>query len=538
VELVFLLLTIIALVATIVFGFLQVVVPFIKEEVRLSKKFPFVESGEAVPKRRKKTKKKPKRRLLIPILAVTVVIVAIVLIRALVVQARELPSKPIAVMTFKNLTGDENYDYLCEAIPNLLITNLEQSDHLSVMTWERMHDLLKMLGKEDTKLIDEDLGFEVCHMDDIEAIIFGSFTKAGDIFVTDVKILDVRTKKLLKTASVKGEGVASILKVHVDKLSRDIAESISLYERVTALTEMQIVEATTNSMDAYTYFLRGRKDWVEFHYDDARRFLEKAIELDSTFVSAYYMLQYTYKNLRNYKARDEVLKKAKLFSAKATEKERLYIEHAYASDIEGNSEKSFRILKQLTTKYPKEKMAHMILAGYYKDKKLFYKAIEEINKVLELDPNYGMSFNELGYIYTEMGDYNRAMEYFKRYAAASPGDANPFDSMGDLYFRMGMLDEAFAKYKQAIEFEPDFMSSAKIAHICVLKEDYTEAMKWIDHYIATALSPGLRARGYRYKAFFNFHLGNFNQAFNDLDTIKDFLDPAVWEYERVATNLN
>ncbi|HKJ67514.1 MAG TPA: serine/threonine-protein kinase, partial [bacterium] len=55
--------------------------------------------------------------------------------------------QPIAVISFENLTGDETYDYLQNAIPNLLITNLEQSKYLRVTTWERMHDLLEQMGE-------------------------------------------------------------------------------------------------------------------------------------------------------------------------------------------------------------------------------------------------------------------------------------------------------------------------------------------------------------------------------------------------------
>jgi tetratricopeptide (TPR) repeat protein len=536
VELVFLLLTIIALLATIVFGFLQIIVPFIKGEVRLSKKFPFVEGAEATPKRRKRRKKKPKRRILIPIFAVIILIIIVVLVRFLVFQTTDTRRVPIAVMTFTNRTGDAQFDYLCEAIPNLLITNLEESKYLSVMTWERIHDLLKILGKKDMRMVGEDLGFELCTMDGVETVVMGSFTKLGNKFVTEVKVLEVSTKKMLKSSSSEGEGIESILNNQINELSRDIAKGASTYERVIKTTEFQIMEVTTTSMEAYNYFVRGRKDWVEFHYDDARRFLEKAIELDSTFAFAYFWLSYVYQNLRNYKARDKTIKKAKLFSDKVTEKERLYIEYEYASDVEVNQEKVFRILKQLTTKYPKEKRAHMLLAGEYRNEKLFYKAIEENNKALELDPNYGISLNDLGYIYIAIGGYDTAMEYFQRYAAAYPGDANPFDSMGDLYFQMGLLDRALAKYKQAIDVEPDYYSSAKIAYIYMLREDYIGAMEWISHFVAMAPSAGMKVRGYRYKAFFNFHLGNFNQAFNDLDTIKDFLNPTVWEYERVATN--
>ncbi len=530
-EIISIIITIIALIATVVFGYLQIIVPFVRKEVRLSKKFPFVETTDIPTKRRRKKKKKTGRGWLIPITAVVVLVIAVILLQVLFLQAAELHPKPIAVMTFKNLTGNENYDYLCEAIPNLLITNLEQSKHLQVMTWERMHDLLKVIGKEDLELIDEKTGFELCQMDDINTIIIGSFTKAGEIFVTEVKVLDVSSKKLLKTASSQGEGVASILKIQVDDLCRDIAKNVSLYERTVAPTEMQIMEVTTTSLDAYNYFLRGREEYENFYRSDAIKFLEKAIEIDSTFASAYYYLAMAHLWLKDSKISNKAFEKAKVFAYKATEKERLYIEADYACDIEEDYEEYYRILKQLARKYPKEKRVHLYLGWYFKKKELYYKAIEELKIALELDPNYGPTLNLLGYRYAEIGDYAKAIECFERYASVSPGDANPFDSMGDLYFRMGHLDEALIKYKEAIFIKPDFWgSSLKIAYIHALREDYTEAMKWVDHCINVAPSSGLRASGYWYKAFYTYFLGNFRQALNILDTTEDLIEPIEWKF--------
>jgi len=77
-----------------------------------------------------------------------VLLAAAVLIIKSFFQKEPLLIGPMAVvvMPFENQTGDANLDYLRAAIPNLLITNLEQSKYLSVLTWVRMHDLLKQLG--------------------------------------------------------------------------------------------------------------------------------------------------------------------------------------------------------------------------------------------------------------------------------------------------------------------------------------------------------------------------------------------------------
>lgn len=67
---------------------------------------------------------------------------------------------------------------------------------------------------------------------------------------------------------------------------------------------------TTSSMDAYNYFLRGRREHDKLYFDDARRFLEKAIELDPEFAVAYLYLAWTYGEMGNTKARNEAYEKA------------------------------------------------------------------------------------------------------------------------------------------------------------------------------------------------------------------------------------
>jgi tetratricopeptide (TPR) repeat protein len=429
--------------------------------------------------------------------------------------------KPIAVISFENQTGDPAYDYLQEAIPSLLITSLEQSRFLSVTTWERMYDLLKQMGKGDVEIIDADLGFEVCRMDDIEAVVLGSFTKAGDVFATNVKVLDVETKKLLKSVSSKGEGVGSILRVQIDELSMEISKGIGIPERVVGAEETRIAEVTTGSMEAYNYFIRGREDYDKFYYNDARVLLERAVELDSTFAVAHLYLAWAYDELRDDVARDAAFEKAKAFSKKASDKERLYIEASYAKEIEKDPEERLRILKLMARRYPKEKRVHYYLSAYYWGKKLYEEAIAHSEAALKLDPDHGPVINNLAYTYAEMGDFEKALEYFQRYVKVSPGDANPLDSMGDIYLRMGQCDEAISKYTEAMEVKPGFGSDWKVAYVYALKEDYGEAMKWVDQYIAVAPSPARRAEGYLWKGFYNYWLGDLEKSLDNLREAED-----------------
>jgi serine/threonine protein kinase/Tfp pilus assembly protein PilF len=508
------------------------------ELIKIEEDIPTTE--RVVPKRRPITSKEITvtfglKKLFIPALALIAIVIAAVIVWKLLPQ-KEIVLAPkiensIAVINFKNQTGDKGYDYLQEAIPNLLITNLENTGYLYVATWERMYDLLEQMGKEDVKVIDRNLGFKLCRMDGIEAIVLGSFIKAGDIFATDVKVLDVESKRLMSSVSSKGNGVSSILEKQIDELSKEISRGVGISERKIEATQLKIADITTTSMEAYNYFLRGRESLSKFYFDEARQLLGKAVELDPTFASAYLDLSWLYFYLGDTKARNEALEKAKSFSEKATEKERLYIEAHYGYFIEGNEEKRRGILEQMAKKYPREKGVHYWLGTFYSINKFLNEAVEELNTAIKLDPNYGEAINMLGYTYAEMGNFEKAIEYFKKYAFVSPGDANPIDSMAEIYMRMGRLDEAISKYREALEIKPDFGSDWKLSYISALREDYTEAMKWIDQYIAAAPSSGIRADGFLWKGFYHYWLGSLDQSLSDLSRAADLAEEVGNEYQ-------
>ena len=425
-------------------------------------------------------------------------------------------AKPIVVISFKNLTGDKTYDYLQEAIPNLLITSLEQSKYIQVVSWERIHDLLRQLGKQDTNIIDQETGFEICQMEGIEAIVLGSYIKAGDLFATDVKVLDVQSKQLIKTASAKGEGVSSILQNQIDDLSREIAQSVYVSESSIKGSKLRISDVTTSSMEAYHYFLRGQDAFDKMYDEDARNYLEKAIQLDSTFALAYLYLARANDALNEDEARDTNFEKAKMYAYKAGDKDRLYIEAYYADRIEKNPEQRLAILEEIAKRYPKEKRVFYDLGSYYWGQKQYEKAITYNNDALRLDPDYGPALNTLAYVYGDMGQFDKAEEYLKKYAEVIPGDANPYDSYAELYLRSGRFQKAISKYKEALDIKPDFGSEWRIAYIYAMQEDYQSSLNWIDKLIAKAHSQGF-SMGYWWEGLYHYLSGNLQQAFVDLE---------------------
>jgi len=432
------------------------------------------------------------------------------------------PKRAVAVIGFKNQTGDASLDYLQEAIPNLLITSLEQSGRFRVTSWERLKDLLRQTGKDEKAIADESAGFEVCRKEGVDALILGSYIKAGDAFATNVQVLDASTKQILKTASAKGDGVSSVLKTQIDEISRDISRGIGAASAKIELASPKVADLTTNSMEAYNYFLRGRDDYEKFYYADARKFLEKAAAIDPSFAVAYLYLGKTAAQIYDDKASKDALEMAKKYSAKATEKERLYIEAAYAGAVEGNAEKKVRLLEALAKAYPQEKEAHYELAQIYTDAINLPQAIAEFEKALALDPGFGLALNQAGYVYARIGNYDKAIQCFERYAAINPGQANPVDSLAELYFRMGEFDKAEAKYREALEIRPDFYVSCNgLAHVFAVQENYPEALRWIGEFSKRAPLVLEKVEGQWMKTFYEYFLGRWKESRIALASIKE-----------------
>ncbi|NOR14519.1 MAG: protein kinase, partial [Candidatus Aminicenantes bacterium] len=474
------------------------------------------------------------KKLLFPALVVGALVIAGVMLiwqpwsKKASVMAPKIENS-IAVISFENQTGDLAFDYLQKAIPDLLITSLERKGELYVVTWERMLDLLEQMGKTDVEVIDRKLGFELCRIEGIKAIVLGSYIKAGNTFATDVKVLDVETKKLLRSSSSKGEGVSSILKTQIDELTQEISEGIGLAGKDIGSAEKLMVDVTTSSMEAYRYYLEGRENYRKLYLDDARIAFEKAVELDPDFAMAYSGLASAHAALQNIEASRTALKRAKALSPKATEKERLRIEAYYASAIEKDREKWLRITRQRAEKYPKEKGIFYSLGSHYYGRGAFDKTIKEFNKALELDPNYGNVHNQLGYLYLDRGDFSKAVEHFKKYVSINPGEANPLDSLAEAYFWMGKLDEALARYKDALEINSDFdASNFSVGYIHALREEYAEAMRWFDKFIAVT-PPGIRREGYLWKGFGHYWLGSLEDCNISLHEAEKLSEPGyVW----------
>ncbi len=463
------------------------------------------------------------------IIALALVVAAVVIFRIIFYKPSPPPApkvpNSVAIISFTNLTGEKDLDRWTRGVPELLITNLENTGNFRVTTWERMRDILKQMGKKDVDQIDSDLGFELCRRAGIESLVTGTMTKAGDIFALDVRVLDIETKELRKSAASKGEGEESILNTQADELSRAIAEGLGTAREKIEQTPFQVAEMTTASPEAFGLYLIGKERNDNLDMEKAAEYLERAVKIDPGFAAAYHELGRAYDNSGRLDAARQAFSKALELSGRASEKDRSMIEASHAWLVERDLQKSAAILEEAANRYPDDKEIHLELGARYYYQKRYADAVKAFEESLRLDPDFGPALNFLGVACIELGDFERSVQAFKKYIALTPAEANPWDSLGLAYMRMGKVDEAIASFKEALKIQPDFfLSNIWISYLFAFKEDYAQALQSVERWQSLNLPPQRLVETWLFKGFYLYWQGRFSGSLEALRQAEDIIN--------------
>ncbi len=154
-------------------------------------------------------------------------------------------------------------------------------------------------------------------------------------------------------------------------------------------------------------FSKAKEAYAVMAWADLKKDMEKVLEIDPSFAMAYVYLAYANYFLGDSTAINETLQKAMAFSDRTSEKDRLYLESAFAYFIKGDHKKHEGLLKELIRKYPKEKFAYHYLGDFYYSIREYVGACDQFKKWLELDPRDTFAINHLLMATIPLRDFKR-----------------------------------------------------------------------------------------------------------------------------------
>ncbi|MCA1827900.1 MAG: protein kinase, partial [Myxococcales bacterium] len=258
----------------------------------------------------------------------------------------------VAVADFDNQTGDDGLD----GLSGMLITSLEQSRKLSVLTRSRMFDLARQQGHPDAAKIDEPLGREIARQAGSRALLLAAIRRFDNLYSIDLKILDPRTNVYIGGVQESGQGKASIPPM-IDKLSEGARRIL----RDSAGDKRPPVEdVTTRDLTAYQHFFRGEEAIDHLQFAKAAEEMRAALRIDKDFALAWYGLAYAEMWMHDGPRGREAIDRALALADKLPEKERL-LAHGVSGSLHSKGQEAYDAYKECADRWPSEKECQFML---------------------------------------------------------------------------------------------------------------------------------------------------------------------------------
>jgi tetratricopeptide (TPR) repeat protein len=377
---------------------------------------------------------------------------------------------------------------------------------------QRLYDTLNLLGKDGAKAIGKDVATQVAIRAGARWMLLGSILQAEPQMILTSQLVDVETGQVAASQRITGDPGEKIFPI-VDRLTMGLKQDLSLPAAAQREPEPRVADLTTDSPEAYRYFLEGRDFALKMYDSEANASYRKAIKLDSTFAMAYMGLALVESGAEKRNS----IAKALRYSDKATEAEQLQIK-GVAAYLSGDYHEAIKQFDLLAAAQPNDKSAPFWKGLIYcVEAQQPDLAIRELTRAIEIDPLFKPAYNFLAYAYDATGDFEKSIWAIDKYISLPPEEANPYDTRGDLYAWNGKVDQAIESYRKALEVKPDFYASlGKLGDMYVYKHEYARAESCFKE-LSSCSDKATRSGGRSCLAIIPAYQGKFDEALRILD---------------------
>src|SRR6516164_2832473 len=321
-------------------------------------------------------------------------------------RAPKLTDKDTIVLAdFANTTGDPVFD---GTLRQGLAVQLEQSPFLSLISEERIQQVLRLMGKPADARLTPEIAREICERTASAAVLDGSIASLGAQYVLGLRAEDCRTGDVLAEEQVQAarkEDVLNALGQIATKFRSRVGESLTTIKKY----DIPLAEATTPSLEALKAYSAGWQ--VSFSSGSAASlpFFSRAIETDPNFASAYVALGRMYGDIGESGLSTVNTSKAYQLRNRASDQERFFITLSYDLQVTGNLEKGHQTCTLWMQAYPRAWEPHGLLSGdIYAATGKREESVEEAKITLGINPGFSIGYANLTKGYMALGRVDEA----------------------------------------------------------------------------------------------------------------------------------
>ncbi len=391
------------------------------------------------------------------------------------VQAGE---NSLAIISFQNKTGDPELDWMETGLPEILLTDLAQSQAINLISRQRLLDYLNRERKSDAKSYTRADMLTAARALGAVNLLSGSLYKLGDNIRIDARLEEVASGKILLGEKVVGEDAFAL----VDSLTEKIADGLNISEL--ASSRVSVSELTSSSPEAYRLYHEGMEKFELELYEEAVDRFDRALEIDPGFALAYMRLGMVniFRGRPQEGARYIAL--AKEYSQRLPLREKSLLEVYAGFWLEYKFDEASVRLESYINHYPDDKEARTFyaLAAYQlslsRDTAM---AFAHLDTVLKIDPQYQLALSFYAGIYEDQNKIEQAIDYLKLIGRYHPESPSPYLRMSDLYVQLARIDDAISQCKEALTRFPDNAEALfELSSLYIRNRDFEQSRQYLE----------------------------------------------------------
>jgi eukaryotic-like serine/threonine-protein kinase len=372
------------------------------------------------------------------------------LVRERTMVRRLTESDVILLASFVNKTGDPVFD---NSLDKALEVKLTESPFLSVLPDADVRRTMRTMRHEPSEPVSRELGIEICKRQGLKAVVVPEIAAFGSKYLITLEAIDARNEKSIarrQEQAGKKEQVIAALGKAGSQLRRQLGESLSSITKYDTPLDL----ATTTSLEALQAYRTGQTLFRSGKQREAIPFLERAIDLDPQFCSAYALLGTAYFSISNDQAaRKNFVKANELKDAHLTQEENFQVTALYHSNITGNLDKENAVLVLYEQVYPRSVFAANRLGINYAMLGRTEEAFQKFNWAIGHSPvPSAQYYSNASQALMNLGRFEEAKKLLEQWR--QKGSLNPYER--DVLYRIAFFEkDASAMARLASEFASD-----------------------------------------------------------------------------------
>lgn len=139
-----------------------------------------------------------------------------------------------------------------------------------------------------------------------------------------------------------------------------------------------------------------------------------------------------------------------------------YFRQAYEAQMAGELDRAVALYLKSIELGPTAE-AHTFLGWTYSFQRKYAEAIRECHRAIEVDPNFGNPYNDIGAYLIELGKWEEAIPWFEKAIEAPRYDPRHFPhfNLARVYIQRYEYETAIGHLRKALELEPRYGSAKR-----------------------------------------------------------------------------